>query len=62
VRPFDLECKRAPLAAFNLNFESTHLLKFSGSGVDKSASRVVLTAPIDSGSMVVLDPACAVGG
>jgi type IV secretion system protein VirD4 len=62
VRPFDLKCKRVPLAAINLNFESTHTVLFAGSGVFKSMSSVVPTALIDSGSMVVLDPACAVGG
>jgi type IV secretion system protein VirD4 len=60
VRPFDLKCKRVPLATFKLNFESTHMLMFAGSGGFKTTSSVVPTALRYSGSMVVLDPACEV--
>ena len=49
---------RAPLATFKLNFESTHMLMFAGSGGFKTTSSVVPTALRYSGSMVVLDPAC----
>ncbi|NOT73242.1 MAG: type IV secretory system conjugative DNA transfer family protein [Hyphomicrobium sp.] len=51
---------RAPLATFKLNFESTHMLMFAGSGGFKTTSSVVPTALRYSGSMVVLDPACEV--
>ncbi|MGO4684529.1 type IV secretory system conjugative DNA transfer family protein [Hyphomicrobium sp. 2TAF46] len=48
---------RALLATFKLNFESTHMLMFAGSGGFKTTSSVVPTALKYSGSMVVLDPA-----
>ena len=51
---------RAPLATFKLNFESTHMLMFAGSGGFKTTSSVVPTALRYTGSMVVLDPACEV--
>ena len=51
---------RVPLATFKLNFESTHMLMFAGSGGFKTTSSVVPTALRYSGSMVVLDPACEV--
>ena len=51
---------RAPLATFKLNFESTHMLMFAGSGGFKTTSNVVPTALQYSGSVVVLDPACEV--
>ncbi len=51
---------RAPLATFKLNFESTHMLMFAGSGGFKTTSTVVPTALRYSGPMVVLDPACEV--
>ena len=51
---------RAPLATFKLNFESTHMLMFAGSGGFKTTSSVVPTALRYSGSTVVLDPACEV--
>lgn len=50
---------RAALATFKLNFESTHMLMFAGSGGFKTTSSVVPTALRYSGSMVVLDPASA---
>ena len=50
----------ARLATFKLNFESTHMLMFAGSGGFKTTSSVVPTALRYSGSMVVLDPACEV--
>ena len=51
---------QAPLATFTLNFESTHMLMFAGSGGFKTTSSVVPTALRYTGSMVVLDPACEV--
>lgn len=51
---------QAPLATFKLNFESTHMLMFAGSGGFKTTSSVVPTALRYTGSMVVLDPACEV--
>lgn len=51
---------RAPLATFKLNFDSTHMLMFAGSGGFKTTSSVVPTALRYPGSMVVLDPACEV--
>ncbi len=53
---------RAPLLTYNLNFDSTHMLFFAGSGGFKTTSTVVPTALRFTGSMVVLDPACEVGG
>ena len=50
----------APLATFKLNFDSTHMLMFAGSGGFKTTSSVVPTALRYTGSMVVLDPACEV--
>jgi type IV secretion system protein VirD4 len=48
---------KAKLAMFNLNFDSSHMLFFAGSGGFKTTSTVVPTALHYSGSMVVLDPA-----
>ena len=52
---------RAELMTFNLDFDSTHMLFFAGSGGFKTTSTVVPTALRYRGSMVVLDPACEVG-
>lgn len=51
---------RSPLATFKLNFDSTHILMFAGSGGFKTTSSVVPTALTYTGSMVVLDPSCEV--
>ncbi len=51
---------KAKIAAFNLNFDSSHMLYFAGSGGFKTTSTVVPTALRYSGSMVVLDPSCEV--
>jgi type IV secretion system protein VirD4 len=47
----------APLAMFDLERDSGHMLFFAGSGGFKTTSTVVPTALHYSGSMVVLDPA-----
>ena len=52
---------RRPLLTYKLNFDSTHMLFFAGSGGFKTTSTVVPTALRYSGSMVVLDPAREVG-
>ena len=52
---------RGPLLTYKLNFDSTHMLFFAGSGGYKTTSTVVPTALRYSGSMVVLDPAREVG-
>jgi type IV secretion system protein VirD4 len=52
----------APVMTYKLNFDSTHMLFFAGSGGFKTTSTVVPTALRYTGSMVVLDPACEVGG
>ena len=52
---------RGPLLTYKLNFDSTHMLFFAGSGGFKTTSTVVPTALRYSGSMVVLDPAREVG-
>jgi type IV secretion system protein VirD4 len=43
-----------------VDFASNHMLMFAVSGVFKSMSSVLPTTLIDSGSLVVLDPACEV--
>jgi type IV secretion system protein VirD4 len=62
-RPFDPRVRTSwgvggsvPLATFKLDFDSTHMLFFAGSGGFKTTSTVVPTALRFSGSMVVLDP------
>ena len=52
---------RGPLLTYKLNFDSTHMLFFAGSGGYKTTSTVVPTALRYCGSMVVLDPAREVG-
>ena len=52
---------RGPLLTYKLNFDSTHMLFFAGSGGFKTTSTVVPTALRYGGSMVVLDPAREVG-
>jgi type IV secretion system protein VirD4 len=52
---------RAPVLGFNLDFDSTHMMFFAGSGGYKTTSTVVPTALRYPGSMVVLDPAGEVG-
>lgn len=51
---------QAPILAFNLDFDSTHMMFFAGSGGFKTTSTVVPTALRFSGSMVVLDPAAEI--
>ena len=51
----------AALLTYKLNFDSTHMLFFAGSGGYKTTSTVVPTALRYQGSMVVLDPAREVG-
>ncbi len=52
---------KAPILAYDLSFDSTHMLFFAGSGGYKTTSTVVPTARRYSGSMVVLDPALEIG-
>ena len=52
---------KAPILAYDLSFNSTHMLFFAGSGGYKTTSTVVPTARRYSGSMVVLDPALEIG-
>jgi type IV secretion system protein VirD4 len=46
----------APLLTYKLNFDSTHMLFFSGSGGFKTTSTVVPTALRYSGPLICLDP------
>jgi type IV secretion system protein VirD4 len=52
---------RADILAFDLGFDSTHMMFFAGSGGYKTTSTVVPTALRYAGSMVVLDPSAEVG-
>ena len=47
---------RAPLLTYKLNFDSTHMLFFAGSGGFKTTSNVIPTALRYSGPVVCLDP------
>jgi type IV secretion system protein VirD4 len=46
----------APLLTYKLNFDSTHMLFFSGSGGFKTVSNVVPTTLLYSGPLICLDP------
>jgi type IV secretion system protein VirD4 len=52
---------KKPILAFDLDFDSTHMMFFAGSGGYKTTSTVVPTALRYPGSMVVLDPSVEVG-
>jgi type IV secretion system protein VirD4 len=52
---------RAPILAYKMDFDSTHMLFFAGSGGYKTTSTVIPTALRYRGSMVVLDPAQEIG-
>ncbi|MEQ1698370.1 MAG: type IV secretory system conjugative DNA transfer family protein [Hyphomicrobiaceae bacterium] len=52
---------KAQILGFDLDFDSTHMMFFAGSGGFKTTSTVVPTALRFSGSMVVLDPAAEIG-
>src|SRR5690606_27252540 len=47
---------RVPLLTYKLNFDSTHMLFFSGSGGFKTTSNVVPTALRYSGPLICFDP------
>ncbi|WP_019223601.1 Ti-type conjugative transfer system protein TraG [Bartonella rattaustraliani] len=51
---------KAPLLAFNLDFGSTHMIFFAGSGGYKTTSTVVPTCLTYPGSIVCLDPSTEV--
>ncbi|MBX4335232.1 Ti-type conjugative transfer system protein TraG [Bartonella raoultii] len=51
---------KAPLLAFNLDFGSTHMIFFAGSGGYKTTSTVVPTCLTYPGSVVCLDPSTEV--
>ncbi|WP_455476813.1 Ti-type conjugative transfer system protein TraG [Bartonella sp. B41] len=51
---------KAPLLTFNLDFGSTHMIFFAGSGGYKTTSTVVPTCLTYSGSVVCLDPSTEV--
>ncbi|WP_345097394.1 Ti-type conjugative transfer system protein TraG, partial [Bartonella acomydis] len=51
---------RAPLLSFNLDFGSTHMIFFAGSGGYKTTSTVVPTCLTYPGSIVCLDPSTEV--
>jgi len=51
---------KAPLLTYKLNFDSTHMLYFAGSGGFKTTSNVVPTALRYSGPLICLDPSTEV--
>lgn len=51
---------KSPLLTYKLNFDSTHMLFFAGSGGFKTTSNVVPTALLYSGPIVCLDPSTEV--
>ncbi|MGS1097283.1 Ti-type conjugative transfer system protein TraG (plasmid) [Aquamicrobium terrae] len=51
---------RVPLLTYKLNFDSTHMLFFSGSGGFKTTSNVVPTALRYSGPLICFDPSTEV--
>ncbi len=52
---------KADILAYDMSFDSTHMLFFAGSGGYKTTSTVIPTARRYPGSMVVLDPAQEIG-
>ena len=52
---------KASILAYDMSFDSTHMLFFAGSGGYKTTSTVIPTARRYPGSMVVLDPAQEIG-
>lgn len=51
---------KAPLLTYKLNFDSTHMLFFAGSGGYKTTSNIIPTALRYSGPIVCLDPSTEV--
>lgn len=51
---------KVPLLTYKLNFDSTHMLFFAGSGGFKTTSNVIPTALLYSGPVVCLDPSAEI--